>query len=278
MRSCCIVSRCAGVVGALGGREQVENTPDGVPEAADGSLGGLSQQRLELGEGILDGVEVWAVGREIAQLGTRSLDHLAHAWAFVAGQVVHDDDVATPQFRDQHLGHLGLEGVAVDRPIEHPGGDEAAHGQSADEGRGLPVAVGDADPQPCPTQATPMATRHVGRSPYLVDEDQPVGIEIELILEPPFAPDQHVGAVLIGGVRGLFLRVMAWRAKKLWIVPKPNMRPCSARLARTSSIVASLPGPSAAITTSWCASIRSERRSPPSRPGRGAPCSRSRLR
>jgi len=71
---------------------------------------------------------------------------------------------------------------------------------------------------------------------------------------------------------------MAWRAKKRWIVPKPKTRPCSARLARTSSIVASLPGPSAAITASWCASIWPERRSPPSRPGRGSPCSRSRLR
>ena len=140
------------------------------------------------------------------------------------------------------------------------------------------MAMRDTNPKPLATSATPMAARHVGRGPGLVDEDQPVGIEIELILEPLLAPDQNVGTVLFSGVRGLFLRVMAWRAKKRWIVPKPKARPCSARLARTSSMVASLPGPSAAITASWCASIRSERRSPPSRPGRGSPCSRARLR
>jgi hypothetical protein len=95
-----------------------------------------------------------------------------------------------------------------------------------------------------------MAARHVGRGPGLVDEDEPLRIEIKLVLEPSFASDQDVGAVLLGRVRGLFLRVMAWRAKKRWIVPKPKIRPRFARLARTSSMVASLPGPSAAITKS----------------------------
>lgn len=38
----------------------------------------------------------------------------------------------------------------------------------------------------------------------------------------------------------LFLRVMLWCAKKRWIVPKPKNRLCSARLCRTSSMVASL--------------------------------------
>jgi hypothetical protein len=54
-----------------------------------------------------------------------------------------------------------------------------------------------------------MTARHVGGGPGLVDEDQSLGIEVELILEPLFAPGQDVGAILLGGVRGLFLRVMA---------------------------------------------------------------------
>ena len=72
-------------------------------------------------------------------------------------------------------------------------------------------------------------------------------------------------------VRGLFLRVMPWRAKKRWIVPKPKTRPCSVRLARTSSMVASRSGPSAVMTASRYASIRSERRSPPSALGADRP-------
>jgi hypothetical protein len=71
------------------------------------------------------------------------------------------------------------------------------------------VAMRHAHPKPLAAPAAPVAARHVGRGPGLVDEDQPVGIEVELILEPLFASDQDVGAILFGGVRGLFLRVMA---------------------------------------------------------------------
>jgi hypothetical protein len=55
-----------------------------------------------------------------------------------------------------------------------------------------------------------MAARHVGRRPGFVDEHQPVGVEVEvdLVLEPVPATAQDVGPVLLGGVRGLFLRVI----------------------------------------------------------------------
>jgi len=53
-----------------------------------------------------------------------------------------------------------------------------------------------------------MATRHVGRCPGLVDEDEPLGVEIELPLEPLLATLQDVGAFLFGGVCGLFFRVI----------------------------------------------------------------------
>ena len=49
--------------------EKVEDAAYGVPKTADGSFGGLAQQRLELREGHLDGIEVGAVGRKVAQLG-----------------------------------------------------------------------------------------------------------------------------------------------------------------------------------------------------------------
>ena len=37
-------------------------------------------------------------------------------------------DVAGPQFGDQHLGHIGKEGVAVHRPIEQHGHRQASPG------------------------------------------------------------------------------------------------------------------------------------------------------
>ena len=38
---------------------------------------------------------------------------------------------------DEDLLDIGLEGAAVDRPVEHEGRDHAAQGESGDEGRGL---------------------------------------------------------------------------------------------------------------------------------------------
>lgn len=69
--------------------------------------------------------------------------------------------------------------------------------------------MGHANPKPFATPAAPMAPGHVGGGSGLVNEDQPLRIEVELILKPLFALGQDVGPVLLAGVRRLFLRVMA---------------------------------------------------------------------
>ena len=81
------------------------------------------------------------------------------------------------------------------------------------------MAVRDAEAQAFAAAAAAVGASHLGRSPGLVDKDQAFGIEIGLAVEPGLAPLQDVGAVLLGRVRGLFLRVMAWRAKKRRTVP-----------------------------------------------------------
>jgi hypothetical protein len=117
----------------------------------------------------------------------------------------------------------------------------------------------DADPQPLAAPTAPVAARHVGGSPCLVDEDQPLGIEIELILEPLFATRQDIGAILLEGVRGLFLRVILWRLRKRRIVPSPKTRPCAASWRRNSSSVMSVVSSSIARIVAPWASIRPER-------------------
>ncbi len=49
-----------------------------------------------------------------------------------------------------------------------------------------------------------IAPGHVGGGPGLIDEYQPLGIEVELAFEPGLAVLQDVGAVLFLGVGGLF--------------------------------------------------------------------------
>ena len=59
-----------------------------------------------------------------------------------------------------------------------------------------------------------IAARHVGGRCRLVEEDQPVGIEGVLVLEPRLASGPYVLARLLGGVERPVLRVMPCRAKK----------------------------------------------------------------
>jgi hypothetical protein len=89
------------------------------------------------------------------------------------------------------------------------------------------VAVRHADPQPLSASAAAVRPGHVRRCPGLVDEDEALRVEVELALEPGFAPLQDVRTILLRGMGRLFLRVISWRAKKRRIVPKPNASPFS---------------------------------------------------
>ena len=46
-----------------------------------------------------------------------------------------------------------------------------------------------------------------------------VGVEAGLAVAPGLSPAQHVRAILLRRVAGLFLRVMAWRTRKRCIDP-----------------------------------------------------------
>ena len=63
----------------------------------------LRRKDLSFEIGFFDGVHVRTVGRQISQLGSRRLDELLDPWPLVARQIVHDDDVAFRECRNEHL-------------------------------------------------------------------------------------------------------------------------------------------------------------------------------
>lgn len=99
---------------------------------------------------------------------------------------------------------VGLEPVAVDRAIEYHRCDHAAHAQASDQRRGLAVTMREAHPQALALVATAVAAGHVGGGPRLVDEDQALGLQIELAIEPASSLAQDVGAILLDRVAGLY--------------------------------------------------------------------------
>ena len=148
-----------------------------------------------------------ASGGEVAQLGARSLDQLLDPRPLVGGQIVHDNDVAFRKRGNKAVFHPFLEEGGVDRTIVGLRRHEPAKAYAGDERDRLVVAVRHAEAQPPPAPATPAFARHLGGGGRFVDEDELVGVEIELSLEPFEAFLQPVWALLLRGVRGLFLNV-----------------------------------------------------------------------
>ena len=67
----------------------------------------LAQQRFEFGEDLLDRVQVWAVGRQEEEFCASVADGFAHGLAFVAAEIVQDDDIAWFQGWNQELLDIG---------------------------------------------------------------------------------------------------------------------------------------------------------------------------
>ena len=62
--------------------------------------------------------------------------------------------------------------------------------------------------QPLAARSPSIDPRHLGGGCRLVDEYQLLRVEVRLALEPCLALRQDVGAILLAGMRGLFLSVI----------------------------------------------------------------------
>ena len=76
------------------------------------------------------------------------------------------------------------------------------------------MAVRDGGTEAFSPGRSAVGTGHIGGCPSLVDEDEALGVEVELPFEPGLAPPQDVRAVLLGRVRALFFTVIPCRSKK----------------------------------------------------------------
>src|SRR5271169_2622792 len=108
----------------------------------------LSQQGFELGEDLLDGVEVGGVFRQEDEAGSDVPDRLPHRSSLVGAEIVEDHDVARLQRRHEELFDIGVEALAVDGPVEQAGRIDAVVAQGGEESRGLPLAVRDLVDEP----------------------------------------------------------------------------------------------------------------------------------
>ena len=177
---------------------------DSRADSFDVACGGFAQQVLELGEDLLDWIQVGRVFRQEEQLRADGADQPAHAGALMTAEIVHDDDVAGMQSGAKDLLDIGGEGLAVDRAIEKPRRLDPIVPQCGEEGRGLPVSVRDLGYEPGATQAPSAQRRHIGLGPGFVDKRQTPGVNQVLMLCPLRPPARDVRTTALASHHGFF--------------------------------------------------------------------------
>lgn len=168
------------------------------------AFGGGSQEMLELGEDLLDRVQVRAVGRQKEELCTDGTDGTAHPLSLVTAEVVEDDDVAGSQGWDEKGLDIGGEAFAIDRPVEDTWRINPVAAQGGEESECFPVPVRDLGRQSFAPRPPTSDRRHVGFDPGLVDEDEAAGVKLSLMALPACPATGDVWAILFARLHGFF--------------------------------------------------------------------------
>jgi hypothetical protein len=134
---------------AFFGREGSDEVADCPPSVFEGALGGLAQQVLELGEDLFDWIEVGTVGRQKQHSRASRADGLRYGLAFMAAQIVEDDEIARSQGWNEDLFDMARQSLGP---------------QPGEEGRRFTMAVGNARREP-PFRAPTAQRRHVRLGP-----------------------------------------------------------------------------------------------------------------
>ena len=192
------------VVAAFLRAEAVEQGAEPPPGRRHGPFGRVTEQSFELSEDLLNRVEIGGVRGQEAEGGPHPCKGRPHGGTLVATQVVHNDDIARGECRQQTLFDIGQEARPVDRAIEDTRSGHTVVAQRRHESQRLPVPVGAGCPQPLPTRTAAIATGHVRLGPGLVQEHEPAGIKLALRALPLPTALRDVRPLLFGGHQAFF--------------------------------------------------------------------------
>lgn len=120
----------------------VKQLADFHPSLFVGSLCSFSQEMLELGKDLFDGVKVGRIWRQKQQFCANAADSLANGRPLMAAEIIHDDDIACGQCRHKALLDIGGENIAVHGTVDHLRGIDPIMAQRGNEGHRFPMAIG----------------------------------------------------------------------------------------------------------------------------------------
>ena len=96
---------------------------------------------FKLGEDLLDGVQIWAIGRQEQESGTFGANGGSDCGFLVAGKIVQHYDIARLERRTKLLLDPGGEAGGVDWLIKNKGRIDPITSKCRDEGHGFPVTI-----------------------------------------------------------------------------------------------------------------------------------------
>ena len=206
---------------------------DGLLVSNTGEPGYYSEERIK--RIMAQQIDALISPRQEEQLDACRLEHLAHTPAFVAAEVVDDDDAAWFQYWDQELFDPSGEGLAIDRAVEHAWGDDAVVPQPGDKCQRFPVPVRHLVDQRLALCVPAMGAGHVGLGPGFINEDHALGVYPALDPVPAIAAADDIGTVLLFGKERLFLNVLPQRLTNRHSVSQQTTTPRSSRSCASSS-------------------------------------------
>lgn len=163
---------------------------------------------FELGNDLLDRVEIGVIGWKKEEPCACSPDRGADGLAFVGAGIVEDDKSPLFKRRDGNLFDREQERLAVDRTIDDPWRIDPVVAQGSKEGHCRPVPIRDLGLEPFSAQTPAAQWRDVRLGPGLIDEGKPFGIDLILIFLP--------ACPLANGIRPVLL---AWQYTFLKLRP-----------------------------------------------------------
>lgn len=132
-------------------------------------------------------------------------DRIAHRLGFVAAKIVHDDDIASLERWQQNALNINQEHFSIDRPIQQKWCCDPIMAQRRQESLRSPAPVRHLVVEPDPALTPSSERRHICLGPGLINEYQPVWIDVRLTGPPLATAARDIRAVLFAGNQRLFL-------------------------------------------------------------------------
>jgi hypothetical protein len=185
-------------------RERVKGYCQGCMKILQSAGSRLPQMRLEFGERQLNGIEIGAVRGQVAQTNPPSRKQPADIMDLVGGEIVKDERVTLAQLRTEHLFQISRENLGIDSAFDQKGRFDAFLAQGRNEGRALPVAVGNGADTTLAHRAATMVAGHGGVQAGFINKHQLTDIPAGLLPAPLPPGGFNVRPILLGGARRFF--------------------------------------------------------------------------